>query len=98
MKQVLKIFLVFTIFTIFLNSCFGPGVQDFSVELTDNYSVFRTSTHNIIITPNDGWNDEIAIIPSKVIKVNVYKDFIIAERQGLKNRLLNSSDTYQIPD
>lgn len=98
MKQFLKIFLIFTVFTIFLNSCFGPGVQDFSVELTGNYSVFRTSTHNIIITPNDGWNDEIAIIPSKVIKVNVYKDFIVAERQGLKNRLLNSSDTYQIPD
>lgn len=98
MIKVLKIFLIFTVLTIFLNSCFGPGIQDFSVELTGNYSVFRTSAHNIIITPNDGWNDKIAIIPSKVIRVNVYKDFIVAERQGLKNRLLNNSDSYKIQD
>lgn len=95
----LKLLLFLAILLVSNISCFGPGVRDFSTELTSNYSIFRSSAHEIMITPNDGWNDEIAIIPSKVLRVNVYKNFIIAERQGLKRRSpYDKLDTYKIPD
>ena len=78
---------------------FGPGVQDFTKNLTGDYNLYRNSSHEVFVAPNDGWNDEIAIIPSKVIKLNTYKEFIIAERQGLKLRNPNDSlDGYEIPD
>lgn len=97
--KIIKLLLILAIPLTSTFSCFGPGVQDFSTELTGNYSIFRTSAHNIMITPNDGFNDEIAIIPSKVLRVNVFKNFIVAERQGLKRRSPNdNSDTYKIPD
>ena len=98
MKQLSKLFL-FSILILSINSCFGPGAQDFSTNLTGNYSINRTSAHNITVTPNDGWDDKIAVIPSKVLRVNVYEEFIIAERQGLKKRSPNDSlDGYEIPD
>jgi len=98
MKQFSKLFLISILFLSII-SCFGPGVQDFSTDLINNYSINRTSSHNIMITPKDGWNDKIATIPTKVLKVNVYENFIIAERQGLKKRSPNNSqDTYEIPD
>lgn len=78
---------------------FGPGVEDFTKNLTGDYNLYRNSSHEVFVAPNDGWNDEIAIIPSKVIKLNTYKEFIIAERQGLKLRNPNDSlDGYEIPD
>lgn len=99
MKQKFKIFQISILLLTINTSCFGPGIQDFSTQLTGNYSIFRTSAHNITVTPNDGWNDTIAIIPSKVIKVNVYGNFIVAERQGLKRRTPNDKlDSYKIPD
>ncbi|WP_396149829.1 DUF3997 domain-containing protein [Flavobacterium sp.] len=99
MKQLLKLLFISVLFLQTIISCFGPGVQDFSTDLTGNYAIFRNSAHEIKITPKDGWNDKTAIIPSKVLKVNVYENFIIAERQGLKKRSPNDSlDSYEIPD
>lgn len=61
--------------------------------------MLRNSAHEVFIAPADGWNSEVAIIPSKVLKVNTYKEFIIAERQGLKRRNPKDSlDGYEIPD
>lgn len=78
---------------------FGPGIQDFTKSLTGRYNLYRNSSHMIFIAPEDGWSDEDAIIPSKVIKVNTYDEFIVAERQGLKMRNPNDSlDGYEIPD
>ena len=77
----------------------GPGIQDFTKDLTGGYTLHRNSAHEVFIAPNDGWNDEIAIIPSKVVRLNIYKEFIIAERQELKRRNPNDSlDSYEIPD
>lgn len=85
--------------TAFFSFGLGPGVQDFTKDLTGAYNLYRNSAHEVFIAPSNGWNDEIAIIPSKVIKVNIYKEFIIAERQGLKRRNPNDSlDGYEIPD
>lgn len=78
---------------------FGPGIQDFTKGLTGHYNLYRNSSHTIFIAPEDGWSDEDAIIPSKVIKVNTYDEFIVAERQGLKKRNPKDSlDGYEIPD
>lgn len=98
MKQCLKSFLIIILFLSII-SCLGPGLQDFSTDLINNYSINRTSPHNIMITPKDGWNNKIAIIPTKVLKVNIYNNFIIAERQGLKKRSPDDTqDNYEIPD
>ena len=78
---------------------FGPGVQDFSKNLTGNYQVYRMSENNVFIAPKDVWSSEDAIIPEKVVRLNEYKNFIIAERQGLKRRSSeDSNDTYLIVD
>jgi hypothetical protein len=85
--------------SIFPSFGFGPGVQDFTKNLTGGYELLRTSKHQISVVPSSGWNSEIAIIPSKVLKVNTYKEFIIAERQGLKKRNPKDSlDGYEIPN
>lgn len=114
MNKFFKIFLFFSGFIIALISItfllnprfftsfglmYGPGVQDFSKSLTGAYNLYRNSAHEVFIAPDNGWSDEDAIIPAKVIKVNAYEEFIIAERQGLKRRRPNDSlDTYEIPD
>lgn len=78
---------------VFPRSAYGPGYQDFSKSITNNYELFRTSSDNIIIVPSDGWNDEIATIPSKVLRLNDYEDFIVAERQGLIKESQNEIET-----
>lgn len=78
---------------------YGPGSQDFSKKIIGNYSLHRTSANEIFITPNDGYNQEIPIVPSKVLKINNYNEYILAERQALKRRSPNNiTDTYQVPD
>ncbi|WP_336734565.1 DUF3997 domain-containing protein [Chryseobacterium sp. VD8] len=78
---------------------FGPGVQDFTKDLTGNYTLYRNSSQEIFIAPDDGWDSETAIIPAKVIKMNVYQEFIIAERYGMKRMNVHDSmDTLEIPD
>lgn len=113
-KRILKVFILFiglfllllavnsfrnSRLSIFPSFGYGPGVHDFSKDLTGGYDIYRNSAHEIFIAPNDGWNSEIAIIPSKVLKVNTFKEFIIAERQGLKRRNPKDSlDGYEIPN
>lgn len=113
-KRILKLFLLFiglfllllainsfrnSRLSIFPSFGFGPGVQDFTKNLIGGYELLRNSAHEVFIAPADGWNSEVAIIPSKVLKVNTYKEFIIAERQGLKRRNPKDSlDGYEIPD
>lgn len=72
----------------FLGS-FGPGIQDFSKNLTGGYKLYRNSSVDIFIAPDGGWDDETAIIPSKILKVNTYKNFIVAERENVKGGLPN---------
>ena len=113
-RRILKVFLLFiglfllllainsfrnSRLSIFPSFGFGPGVHDFSKNLNGGYNLNRNSAHEIFIAPKDGWNSEIAIIPSKVLKVNTYKEFIIAERQGLKKRNPKDSlDGSEIPN
>lgn len=87
---------------IFLVGCgpsgFGPGAQDFIVRVAGDYSIQRTSAHEIQIAP-DVWNASTPIIPTKVIECNTDGRYIIAKRQGLKRRIPNNpNDTYEVPD
>lgn len=78
---------------------YGPGVQDFTKNLPNGYIVFRASSHQIKIVPEDGWNDKVPIIPTKVLKLNTYNEYVLAYRQGLKEKFPNNmSDSYMIPN
>lgn len=85
-------------FFVFPRSAFGPGVYDFSKNITNGYVLNRMSSNTIFIAPSDGWNDKIATIPSMVLRLNDYEDFIIAGRQGLMRSSEDSLDTYEIPN
>lgn len=74
----------------------GMGLSDFSRNVGNNYQLFRSSSNDVKIVPKDGWGSSDAIIPSKVIELNVYKDWVFAKRQGLKTDPTNPS--MQIPD
>lgn len=69
---------------------FGPGIYDFTKNLTGGYQLYRNSSVDVFIAPAGGWNDETAVIPSKVLKVNTYKGFIIAEREVVRDSQFNS--------
>lgn len=73
----------------------GPGVYDFTKNLTGGYKLYRNSSVDVFIAPDGGWDQETAIIPSKVLKVNTYEDFIIAEREDIENRLPHDRVTNQ---
>lgn len=78
---------------------FGPGIQDFTYGLSGDYELVRSSAHTIMVVPVDGWNNEIPIIPEKVLEIAWNKQFILAKRQGLKRRSPdNPNDTYMEPD
>lgn len=92
------VIVILTGFFLFTRIPFGPGIYDFTKEVTGDYVLYRTSSNSVFIAPEDGWNDKIPTIPEKVIRLNDYNDFIIAERQELKPRKLDRNDSYMIPD
>ncbi len=78
--------------------CGLGGSADFRAKLAGEYSIYRSSSHQISITP-EGWSDDTPIIPTKVIECAVDRHFILAKRQGLKRRNPNDpNDTYEEPD
>ena len=74
---------------------FGPGPSDFSAKLVGDYFIFRTSAHEIIISP-ESWTEGTPEIPTKVVEYAVHRHLILAKRQGLKRRDPNRS--YEEPD
>ncbi len=76
----------------------GPGVQDFVAHIAGDYSILRSSAHQIQIASNSRI-DSTPIIPTKVIECDTDGRFVIAKRQGLKRRSPNNpDDTYEEPD
>lgn len=74
----------------------GMGLSDFSRNVGDNYQLFRSSSNDIQIIPKDGWGSSSVIIPSKVVALNAYHEWVFAKRQGLKSDPTNPS--MQIPN
>ena len=75
-----------------------PGPSDFDLDLPGNYSVVRTSAHQVKIAPKvseGGWGTDV--IPTKVTEVAWDDHYIIAKQLDLKEDP-DSSNGYQIPD
>jgi hypothetical protein len=80
----------------FLTGC--PGASDYDIEMPGNYSVIRTSAHNITIAPKtseDSWGANI--IPAKVTEVGWNDEYIIAKQINLEQDS-KSNNGYEIPD
>jgi hypothetical protein len=84
---------------IYMAGCDVPGNGYFSAELVGEYSVHRSSDHEIEIA-TEGWIDKKPpSIPSKVIECVVHQHLTLAKRQGLQRRSPNNpKDTYMEPD
>ncbi|MFJ8236106.1 DUF3997 domain-containing protein [Ureibacillus sp. NPDC094379] len=74
------------------------GLADYSVELPGNYSIVRTSAHQVTISPKNGdtgW--ESPAIPTKVTEVAWNENHILAKQLGLMKDP-DSSNGYKIPN
>lgn len=94
-RQVYSLFIAI-ISIVLLTGC--SGASDYEVDLPGNYSIVRTSAHQVIIAPKtsqDSWDS--AIIPAKVTEVGWNKTYMIAKQINLINDL-ESSNGYEIPD
>lgn len=79
-----------------LTSC--SGTADYSIDLPGDYSVVRTSAHQVNISPKEDeniWGSDV--IPPKVVEVAWDGNYILAKQYGLIDDP-DSSDGYQIPD
>lgn len=74
-----------------------PGVADYSVDLPGNFSVVRTSAHQVTIAQMSDtmWGENI--IPIKVTEVAWDDKYIVAKQLGLKKDP-NSTNGYVIPN
>ncbi|MEH6944856.1 DUF3997 domain-containing protein [Bacillus sp. JJ722] len=80
----------------FLTGC--PGAADYDIDLPGNYSIVRTSAHDVTIAPKtgeDSWG--ATIIPAKVTEVGWNDKYIIAKQINLVKDS-KSNNGSEIPD
>ncbi len=76
----------------------GPGHSDFSAHLAGDYSIYRTSGLNVVISPQ-GYGPGTPVIPNLVVDCATDGRFIIAKRNGVKRRSPNEpKDTFEDRD
>jgi hypothetical protein len=83
-------------FIMMLTGC--AGLADYSYDLPGDYSIVRTSAHQVTIAPKiseSNWGSDI--IPKKVTEVAWDDNYILAKQLGLMNDP-SSSNGYQIPN
>ena len=81
---------------IMLTGC--AGLADYSLDLPGNYSIVRTSAHQVTVAPkisDSHWGSDV--IPTKVTGVAWDDNYILAKQLGLVNDP-KSSNGYQIPN
>ena len=74
------------------------GLADYSIDLPGNYSVVRTSSHQVTLAPkisDTHWGTDV--IPTKITEVTCDDNYILLKQLGLMNDP-NSSNGYQIPN
>ncbi|MER1987703.1 MAG: DUF3997 domain-containing protein [Solibacillus sp.] len=74
------------------------GLADYSLDLLGNYSIVRSSAHQVTIAPktsDSSWGSDL--IPTKVTEVAWDDSYILAKQLGLMNDP-NSRNGYQIPN
>ena len=80
---------------IMLTGC--AGLADYSLDLPGNYSIVRTSAHQVKVAlkiSDSHWGSDV--IPTKVTEVAWDDSYILAKQLGLVNDP-KSSNGYQIP-
>ncbi|MBU9713694.1 DUF3997 domain-containing protein [Evansella tamaricis] len=95
-KRYFKKMILFIAGISLLTGC--AGMADYDVELPGNYSILRTSAHQVTIalkTGEDSWGSEI--IPAKVTEVGWDENYIIAKQVKLTQDK-NRENNYKIPD
>lgn len=97
MKVALR-FVLIGVTTLLLYGCAGAG--DYDISLPGEYSVIRSSGHDITIRKQEAegyWGEEL--IPAKIVELNYNDKYILAKQLGLKRQYPNDPDrTYKIPD
>lgn len=81
---------------ILLTGC--AGLADYSLDLPGNYSIVRTSAHQVTVAPKIGdshWGKNV--IPTKVTEVAWDDNYILAKQLSLVNDP-KSNNGYQIPN
>ena len=81
---------------IMLTGC--AGLADYSLDLPGNYSIVRTSAHQVTVAPkisDSHWGSDV--IPTKVTGVAWDDNYILAKQLDLVNDP-KSSNGYQIPN
>ena len=73
----------------------GPGLADYSYDLACDYTLVRSSGHQISIC-HKGSNLAGVHIEAKVVEVAWNDRYIVAKRLGLVNE--NDHNRYQVPD
>lgn len=66
-------------------AAFGPGASDFHAPLSGDYSVYRSSAHEIKITPGS-WNASTPVIPTMVVELDHDNTWVIAKQQHMRLR------------
>lgn len=95
-KQTFYYLILVVIPLLILTGC--PGMADYSVDLPGDYSVVRTSAHQVKIAPKKSdtiWGSDI--IPTKVTELVWDDNYILAKQLGLKEDP-DSNNGYQIPN
>lgn len=64
------------------------GLADYNIDLPGNYSIIRTSGHEITIAPKTdiGWGP--AVVPTEIIKASWNKNYVIAKQKDLEDNEL----------
>ncbi len=77
---------------------FGPGMADYTYDVSGGYHVVRSSAHQITVVPVKGWMDQTPIIPPKVVEIAWDETFVLAKQQHLRRAFPNNSrNAYEEP-
>jgi hypothetical protein len=76
---------------------YGVGGADFSARLSGSYYLSRTSTDEVMISP-ETWNYSIPTIPAKVVECAVDGRFILAKRQAFKTTGSDAEDIRKLSE
>jgi len=95
-KQIFRNSVMALFSLIMLTGC--AGLADYSLDLPGNYSIVRTSAHQVKVAPkisDSHWGSDV--IPTKVTEVAWDDNYILAKQLGLVNDP-KISNGYQIPN
>jgi hypothetical protein len=65
---------------------FGPGLGDYEYDVAGGYTLYRTSSREVHVSPRGGWSERTPRIPPCVVGLAWDDRFVLAERQPLGER------------